>query len=397
MLDHFNLILDQIFIPIFLGFLICFLILNLIDKSSKKKISFINIEAKKSPTNAKLLGGLGVSCSLIVSMAYLTITALSPSELKVIKSSIIPIILVTLYGFIDDKYEIRARQKLFFQILAVGILSLSSFNPLKDISTFLYFSISMSVGLALLNGTNLIDGLDTSLIKIGAITSCGFIYLGLHFASDITILISLTTIFSLFAFYFFNKVPAKIYAGEIGGAILGLTFFIQGQIIFLTSQSIYEKMTPLSSLSLICIAAIYPLAELGITFARRLYFKSATFCGDHLHLHHNLKSCFNLSTNQTTTFLLFINITLVFIGFILSNFVSPFIALATSCSLFMTFYIYISYPFWNKKRTQEQNELFFINLKDSPIYILNSDEIEHLYSLYLQKPNESTYEHHEAA
>ena len=375
-----------------------FFVLLLIDKSTPNFFSFLYIKAKKSHTHASLLGGLSLSISALFAISCLLFYGkghLTIEEMFVLKCSLFPILTTTLYGYLDDKYEIRARHKLFLQILAVT----SFVTPLASI---LYqghwgaIAISVVFGLAYINGSNLIDGLDTLFVKIGSITAIGFFFLAWQMDSLPAATLSILTCGSLGAFYFFNKEPAKIYAGEIGGSILGVLLFIQGNFLFAKLGSTSQQ-NALDLFFKILIISIYPLSELGITFSRRIFFKKSPFRGDHLHIHHIIKSKFILSPSKTSNVIASILIITIFAGSIIMSALPPVWAFA--CSVICLSWIYSStcYKHWKKSYSENNKKEIFLSLSEKMIYVIDGKEIDSLYSKYHPSTYRNDYTDEETA
>lgn len=372
------------------SFIASYLILKMIIGSNKNFLSLLYVKAEKSPTHASLLGGLPLSLLSFISVAISLVffsSKFSPNEIFILKTSLTPIFIVTFYGYMDDRYEIRARHKLLLQII-----SITSFVVpicLNLYQSHLVVTIGLvTFGLAYINGSNLIDGLDTIFAKLGTAMALVFLLLSIELSSLPSIILSLVTISSTLAFYLYNKEPAKIYAGEIGGSLLGILMFIQANFLVEKYNFSSQLSDPQEIIAKIIIASIYPLSELGITFFRRIYFKQSPFRGDHLHLHHIVKTKFKMTASKTANAIALIYIATVFVGFALIQKTSPFLALTLTVLIMCSIYSFICYPYWKKTYSQNNSSEIFLNINQNHVYVIDGKEIESLYFQYYIRDKE---------
>ena len=381
---------DQVFVFMALTFcsslIISYAVLTAIFKSNKNYLPLLHVKAGKSQSHAFLLGGLALSASALITITSLLFyfsPTLSSVEALILKSSIFPIFLISLYGFLDDKYEIRARHKLFLQIFSVFSFIMPMCASLYQNNPYLLGG-SFIFGLAYINGSNLIDGLDTIFAKVGTVISLGFFFLSVYVASVPSMAISILTIGSLAAFYYYNREPAKIYIGEIGGSLLGMLFYIQGHLIVgkMSSMRTEESPSTLDLIAKILIVSIYPLSELGITFFRRIFFKQSPFRGDHLHIHHIVKNQFSLNASKTANMISSIIVITMVIGFLSCNVTSPFIAFLVAVATISAIYSKVCYKHWKNLYSKENTNEIFFNLNEKFIHIIDGRAIDSLYSEY---------------
>lgn len=348
----------------------------LIKKSSYQFFSILNVYSPKSPTNAKLLGGLGISAGIITSLLSLIPreNLMSQFEESFVYAMIFSTICITFYGYVDDKYETRARHKIIFQLISLSFLTFYAADLLASPDhKIIAIGIATVIGFLLINGTNLIDGLDTLSIKLGIITSAAFIYLGYHSGSLLCIQLSVATIMSLCVFYYFNRPPAKIYMGEIGSCLLGLIYTAQ---VVLCYSHLRNQELGLDAISKVLIVVSLPVCELGISFLRRIYFKKSPFAGDKLHFHYILKTKQNLSVSMTTNLIALGGISIIATGYFIVNLVTPFMGLLTTNILFCGIYIGYCYKEWKKN----QNEVHLISilehLTSNAVYLVNTSDLD---------------------
>lgn len=351
------------------------LLYSAILKSNKNKWAFLYIPAEKSPTNARLLGGLGTALSILISFSFmLIINSITPflqtNDLLILKVAIPSVILLTLSGYIDDRYELRARYKLFFQFLSVGTFAFISTQIYAHNHAWLVFTISIFVGFALINGANLLDGLDSMSIKIGSVISFGFLFLAYKTGSATLSSLSVATLASLGSFYFFGREPAKIYMGEIGGSLLGFLYYVQAIIAY---GELNKYGNGYESASWVIIVCALPVFELAISFARRIIMGKSPFRGDKLHLHHILKLNYKLSATTTSDLISGTLFLISTTGFLFSAFASPILGALIVLSLLLGTYLKICLHDWMKIQNSFNQKNLFLLFEDKPVYVVNSD------------------------
>lgn len=363
---------------------ISYLVLRTISNSDKSFLSILHVKAEKSQTNALLLGGLALSLSFFSTVGFILYfypQNLSKIEYIILKASLFPVALVTFYGLLDDKFEIRARHKLFLQIISIVSFVVPVSTVLYQNNPFI-IAVSLIFGLAYINGSNLIDGLDTIFAKVGIVTSLGFLFLSIKSQSFTGIGFSMLTIGSLISFYYYNKEPARIYAGEIGGSLLGMIFFIQANMLLgcqLPSISVDQNS---SMLFQILIVSIYPLSELGITFSRRIFYKQSPFRGDHLHIHHILKARFNLNASQTANIVSTVAGVTILMGLLISHNFLDHSAFAVTFFTHALTYCLICFRHWKKTYSRKDSNEIFLSFDKKIICVIDGRAIDLLYGQY---------------
>jgi len=360
-----------------------------IMKSQHAKFSFLYVPAGKSETNAKLLGGLGMSSSMICTILYINIfsdTVYVPSAISdLLAFSIVPFIILTAFGYLDDRFEIRVRFKLIMQFISIISFAYYSAKLIAPNHTFLGFCFSTFMGLGLINGTNLLDGLDTMTIKLGSVATCALIYIALKTENHSSLLISIATLASLSMFYLYNKEPAKLYMGEIGGSVLGFIFYLQ---ITLNYQNIRATMHGTHALSLIMIAAYLPMAELAISFLRRIWAKKSPFRGDKLHLHYILKNRFELSASNTSSIYAQIQISTIVLGFFAADIVNPMLGFVVALSSFSISYLIICKEHWMQNKYFDRNRNLFKYFEGKDVHLLDSNLFDSA-SIYIARTSKT--------
>ncbi len=376
MADYFITMFPSFLLISIQSILASWMCLKIICLSTPDHLNFLYISSGKSTTNARLLGGLSISCSLF--MAIATLLFMYPKNIDSFEQSglivaAVSIALVTLYGYIDDKYEVRVRFKLSLQLVSILSFAFYMAPQLSVNHPILAFLVTSFFGLALVNGTNLLDGLDTLSIKIGSAGLVAFIYLGYLSNSQATIYLSATLLSSFSMFYFFNREPAKVYMGEIGGSIIGLVFYIQSNFCFVNLKS-NLGMTNLEALPLVLIAGSFPISELGISFFRRMWCKKTPFRGDKLHLHYILKNTYKLSASETSSRMAVSSVLLLTIGFAIARKSHPLLALVLVVVTTLQIYLTLCLKKWKAAQGKESLADLHMIFQGKEITLLNSNQ-----------------------
>lgn len=376
MLNHYSQLITFSLTTLCISFAIAALCLVLIHKSSRSFLSYLFVESPKSPTGARLLGGLAISMGIIASSSiifFLNKNFLPGKESSLILPFIVSAAIITAAGYVDDKFEIRARYKLLLQLISVSFLTFQSAQFLGNKHVMAAYIIVTLVGFLLVNGSNLLDGLDTLAIKLSLVTSGAFIYLGFYSGSSFTILLSMATFGGLGAFYFYNRAPAKIYLGEIGGSLIGLIFTAQTILCY---QNLRTMQVSLSAMSLILIAISLPICELGVSFLRRIYFNKSPFKGDKLHLHYVIKTKSRLSANSVTNVMALGNLSILISGFFLAHVTSPVIAIVIVNALYCAIYVGYCKSEWIKGQDSKSISDIFEGLQNKSVYLIDSSDLD---------------------
>ena len=297
--------------------------LNLLDYPNKRKIH-------KKPI--AYTGGMAIVTIYLISLKLFEVDIY---ELNIIISVSF---LISIVGFIDDKYSLNAGGKLCLQIIPIFYLIVQEKILLNQIGDYIYFDLNLgsfsipftllSV-LFLLNSFNYFDGIDGSL-GFSSISVFGILFF-LNTDHDINlfliIIIIPIIIFLIFNFGLFNL--KKLFLGDSGSLLLGfVSAFI---LIYLANKLIVHPILLAWSVS------IFTYEFLSINFIR-IKNKQDPFKAGKDHLHHILleKSKSVLLTN----FIISVsNIVLFIAGYCVYKFLNPLASLILFIILFIIFLI----------------------------------------------------------
>ena len=224
---------------------------------------------------------------------------------------------ISLVGFLDDKYDISPKLKLLAQILVasfswyVGFSFSSIFG--FSLAPVLSYAITVFWIISFINAFNLIDGLDglaggVSMISAGTLAIIFFINGNPGVALFLIILMG-----GLIGFLIYNFHPAKIFMGDTGSMFLGYTF----AIICLVSVN---KLATFTSILIPVLATGVPFFDVILAIWRRLGKRwllkiegregdSKVMGADKEHLHHRIM---NQAGSQRKTVTIIYSISVIF-------------------------------------------------------------------------------------
>jgi UDP-GlcNAc:undecaprenyl-phosphate GlcNAc-1-phosphate transferase len=266
-------------------------------------------ERKVHPKPTATLGGLGILAGVLAGLlaAYLipefrTVFRQS-SELE---GTLIALLVVTLVGAVDDVRPLSAPAKAAGQILAAGILILSSvellffwFPTQGVISLGSDIAVPLTVAwvLILVNGMNLIDGLDglaAGIVVIASVAFFAWVYVTpspFGTSSTTAALLSAMAAGAAIGFLPYNFHPARIFMGDSGSMQLGL--LLAAATVSGVGRTIQPSGGDIAAFSIpVLIPAIVlavPLADVAMAIVRRLRHGRPVFAPDKEHIHYQLQ------------------------------------------------------------------------------------------------------------
>ncbi|MFI5261981.1 MAG: MraY family glycosyltransferase [Candidatus Limnocylindrales bacterium] len=234
-------------------------------------------------TSFVIVGGLSVAL-VMRSGAPLDVDDLGVSEVIGLFAGAIA---ATALGFVDDRFQLRARWQLLMQVgLAVGavlsgVVIDSIANPAgPDVIPFstpfaVAFTIFWIAGM--INSINWIDGLDglSSGVALIAAATLGLISLGTAINQPAVAFLCAVLAGSLAGFLPWNFHPARVFIGSAG------TYFIGYTLAVLSIMGTAKVAVALLVLGV-------PIIDTFWIIVRRLLAGQAPFTADRGHLHHRL-------------------------------------------------------------------------------------------------------------
>jgi UDP-GlcNAc:undecaprenyl-phosphate/decaprenyl-phosphate GlcNAc-1-phosphate transferase len=272
------------------------------------------------------LGGVAVFTGFITSTVVIAGFGFSNDLIFIITG----LIIVLFVGLKDDMMSIKPVNKLIGQLVASGIivmlgeLRIDNFHGilgLYEISYFASILFTIFVFIVIINGFNLIDGIDGLSsgvsILISATLGIWFLAAGIPQYS----VMSFALAGSLAAFFYFNVFSRKnkIFLGDAGSLIVGLVIailtirFLGGQVVAIGPLEFHAA--PAVAFGILII----PLFDTLRVFILRISQGRSPFSADRQHIHHNLTDL-GFSHFQTTMIIVAANVGFIVLSVSLQHF-----------------------------------------------------------------------------
>jgi len=363
-------VINVLLFPILLGFCLSAAFTYFIIKIANK-LNILDVprdrHQHKAPT--PLLGGIAVGLAFVLSTLFFILVKQLPGEyvsLKRIVGILIGVVILMIGGFLDDKFNLKPKQQIIFQMLAalivisfgVGVNYITNpfhtghlfridelkygfflfgvpfvVNVFADIFTFCWL-LGTTYTTKVLDG---VDGLVSGVAGIGFMI-IGFLCMGSVVHQPDTALISFLIAGCYLGFLLFNFHPAKIFLGESGSTIAG---FLLGSLAIIAGGKIAITLLVLS----------VPIIDFLIVIISRILSGKSPFKGDRRHLHYRLR---NIGLNDRQVVFVIYGITIFFgsIGLITNSLLKFWAIIAAF--FFMVIGLFIM-GYIRKKLKREQN------------------------------------------
>lgn len=326
-LEHLNIL--QTFIS---SFVIVFIAIPSIVRIAEIKHLYDEPHARKShKESVPTLGGVAIFAGLIFGLSFWT----KGEDFNHMKYILSAIILIFFTGIKDDIVNLVAWKKLTAQLVAAFILSywgdvqLTSLYGLAGvyaIPEWLGILISILTITVIVNSFNLIDGVNLLAGGIGVLANVTFGTWFLLAGQNSYAVIAFSIVGALLAFLWYNKTPAKIFMGDTGSLLLGLTTAIMA-IKFIEINKVYEGPYHVTSVPAVAIAIlIMPLFDTIRVMTIRILNGKSPMEADRNHIHHKLLD-HGLSHHQVSAGLIGINFLFIVMGFSLMKMKGEFLLL----------------------------------------------------------------------
>jgi UDP-GlcNAc:undecaprenyl-phosphate GlcNAc-1-phosphate transferase len=245
-------------------------------------------------------GGLAVAASFlgvggVALMLQVQFEPITPFNWRVDDADLMAVfggaILAAVFGFVDDRWQIRARWQFAFQVVlamfavGLGLSILRVNNPLGFLGPDTLAFAGVGAGLVtalwiigMINSINFIDGLDglsTGVALIGAVT-LGVVTLGFQSSYEpIVALLCALLAGSLLGYLPWNFNPARVFIGTTGVMVVG---YLLAVLAILGSAKVAVALLILG----------VPIIDTFWIITRRLLSRKSPFTPDRGHFHHRL-------------------------------------------------------------------------------------------------------------
>jgi UDP-GlcNAc:undecaprenyl-phosphate GlcNAc-1-phosphate transferase len=287
------------------------------------------------------LGGIGIACGILGAVGLCGFIFKNSLNLPI---SMLPgIAIILALGLLDDILNLKALQKLAIQIIAVSLLVYSGFRlnlgiSVLDGTSIVAAPLAVFFLVGVLNSMNLVDGHDGLAAGLCFISSMAFFVMAVHVGSGTALVISLATGGACLSFLIFNFPPGKIFMGDTGSMLLGISLGLVSCTMTMIKPSLY-------TLFAVCFILAIPILDTFLAIARRLAMRVPVFDADCLHVHHTLSS-FELSKKETLFVLYVTQAAFAVMGVLAARGSMPAVAIGMAglLLLFFTFFKWMVAP-----------------------------------------------------
>jgi len=193
------------------------------------------------------------------------------------------------FGLLDDRFNLDYRLKLFGQLLAAGIVTISAdvliqrleFWPGGVLPYGVALPLSWLVFAGLTNAVNLSDGLDGLAGGIGLLAVCGLLVISVESGAGVLLIVLAALLGAILGFLRFNTYPARLFMGDAGSQLLG---FSTGVLAVLITQRPDANLSPVLPLLVLGL----PILDMLTVMVGRMMRGRSPFQADRNHLHHRL-------------------------------------------------------------------------------------------------------------
>ncbi len=230
-------------------------------------------------------GGIAVYLGLVAGITAGCFFGIDPAlPLALIASAGI----LGLLGCYDDLYDMNARWKLLGQITAALPLAIVGYHLQRltfagrvyDVG-WLGIPITTAWLVLGINAMNLIDGMDGLASTIGIAIALATAITAAALGMPTVVLLSLVLSAALAGFVFYNLPPARIYLGDCGSMLVGLT-------LALLAMQVAQTTPGTVNLTLTFVLFLIPLLDTTLAIVRRSLQGQGFMTADRGHIHHRL-------------------------------------------------------------------------------------------------------------
>lgn len=302
------------------AFLITFVIMPVLMIMSQK-IGFTDKPTKRKQHRGPmpLCGGIGIYIGFFI-MYFYYIDGNSKEKFWVF----IGATLILLIGIFDDSFKARGSEfpilpRFIVQILAAilvynaGIVFVGFDNPFTGnyvhLPTYLQFILTITWIFGVTTVINWSDGMDGLAGGISIVSSITFFIAAVILGRQQPAFISIILAGAIFAFFLYNKYPAKLFMGDSGANLIGFLLAI------IAIDGAFKQATVLS-LFIPILALAVPIFDNLFVIFKRFTEGKPVYQADRSQMHYRLQEK-GLSTTQVVNYIIFISLIFSSISIIL--------------------------------------------------------------------------------
>ncbi|HEX4240908.1 MAG TPA: MraY family glycosyltransferase [Steroidobacteraceae bacterium] len=227
----------------------------------------------------------GVAMAIGVLVAAIIVVPLQPSDRYFLAAAGT----LTVFGVLDDRFDLDYRVKLLGQVLAAGIVIFAGDIQIHSITlddrVMLPSWVSVPLTLVFLvgvtNAINLADGLDGLAGGTTFLCLCALAMLAYSVGQLSCAALALAFAGAVLGFLRFNTYPASIFMGDAGSQLLGFAVGVLSLRATQSGNSVVSAATPILLLAL-------PILDTLSVMVQRVGEGRSPFSPDKNHIHHKL-------------------------------------------------------------------------------------------------------------
>ncbi|MFV0520329.1 MAG: glycosyltransferase family 4 protein [Lachnospirales bacterium] len=281
-------------LPFFIAFSVS-LLLTPYTKTLSKKFKVLAVPNERSMHSEPkgLLGGVAIFLGFNAGVSLLFFYVPNAAELNTAEfykefiGFLIGGLVIFIVGIIDDKYTLKARVKLLFQILVALIVILSGITidliqyPISFETQWLNSAITLVWIVGIINAVNIIDGIDGLAAGVSAISAFFMMILCMLSGSTISVVFAASLAGSCLGFLPRNFYPSEIFMGDTGAMFLGYVLSVSSIL------GVFKGYALLSIVISVLVLA-FPIFDVGFAMLRRALAGKPIMSADRGHLHHRI-------------------------------------------------------------------------------------------------------------
>ena len=332
----------------FFSFIIGWFLLPYVIQVAQKKELIVKPNKRTSHEGGiPNIGGINIFSSFILSYLIFSTEEIDFQH-RIILAGMFFTLLI---GFFDDMVELLPLRKLWGELIAgfiliviadVRLTNLHGFLGIGEISRWISYPLSFFVYLLVVNGLNLIDGVDGLASGLG-ILICTFFGIYFNLIDMLSLsMMSFALIGALLLFFIYNVFgdKSKIFMGDSGALVLGYIIYLF--VVRFCETNVYDSDTinpafvmHSAPIVAICVLSI-PLIDTLRVMITRVKKGVSPFAADRNHVHHLLLSA-GLKHKEVTFILLLVALSFIGLGILLRNVKIEFAFLiVVICALVLT-------------------------------------------------------------
>lgn len=271
------------------------------------------------------VGGLAMAAGLFT--ATLLTVALSPQ----VRGLLLGLLVLVGFGLWDDRVNLGYAAKFAGQVIAVGIcmavggihLGNLSIGFIDDVPPLISEFITFVFLIGITNAINLADGLDGLAGGMALLCLCAIALFAITSGNTAVTAIALIEAGAVLGFLRFNTHPARVFMGDCGSQMLGLSV---GALALMATQG--ETSALSAALPLLLLGL--PIIDTTSVMLTRICAGRSPFSADRNHIHHRLLALG--FTHGTAVLLIYVlQVVLVLLAYFL-RFVSDLDVILVFCS-----------------------------------------------------------------